>query len=125
VVCVVLTGETDALCDGCEIRQPCAVFSEADGQWYRGELMNVDEENDEFRVLLVDVGGSEKTKRQCLRLLQRDLMTSPVSLLRVSTQFTNRNGMTTVVCLSLTSPSLLLQVSIQFTYSCCRVTVYE
>ena len=117
-----VTGETDALCDGCEVGQPCAVLSETDGHWYRGQLMNVDEQNDVFKVLLVDVGRSDETNRQCLRLLQHDLMTSPVSLLRVSTQFTSRSGMTTVVCLSVCL-WLVLSHCCKFTCRCCRATV--
>jgi len=85
---------------GCEARQPCAVHSGVDGEWYRGQLMSVADENDEFQVLLVDVGRTEKTARQSLRLLQHDLLTSPVTLLRLSTQFNNRRGTATAFCLS-------------------------
>ena len=118
-VFVVLTGEADALCDGCEVRQPCAVLSQTDSQWYRGQLMSVDEENNVFEVLLVDVGRSEETNHQCLRLLQHDLMTSPVSLLRVSTQFNNRNGTATAVRLSV---SCRLSVCNMF-IAICYITV--
>ena len=91
-VCVVLVGETDALCADCEVHQPCAVRSEFDDQWYRGQLVSLDQELDVFKVLLVDVGRTERTTRDHLRLLHHDLMTIPVSLLRLRTQFTNRDG---------------------------------
>jgi len=84
--------ETDALPVGCELHQPCAVVSEVDGCWHRGQLVSIDEEQDVFQVHLVDVGRTEQTSRQCLRLMQLTAMTTPVSLLRLHTQFINQQG---------------------------------
>lgn len=102
-------GESDALPAGCEVHQPCAILSEVDGRWYRGQLVGVDEEQDMFQVRLVDVGRTEQTSSHSLRLLQLTAtLTSPVSLLRLRTQFNNQHGQShnsllvcTSVCLSL------------------------
>jgi len=128
----VLVGDTDELLIGREINQPCAVRSELDGQWYRGQLKSLDEDHDVFEVSLVDVGRTEQTSRHGLRLLQHGLLTRPVTLLQLTTQFHNRRGKTTPLCLSvclsvclsacvclclsvlLTRPMSLLQLSTQF-----------
>lgn len=99
--CVLLLGDAAVLCAGCEFGQPCAIRSQPDNCWYRGQLVRVDEEHDEFEVLLVDVGRNEVTTREHLRLLQCDLLAHPVSLLRLSTQFSNRQGNAATMCLSI------------------------
>jgi len=87
------TGEMAGLeSSGWEVNQPCAVLS--GGEWYRGLVTAVDEEQNVFEVQLVDVGQREQTSRVSLRLLQpRDLIMPPVSLLRLQTQFHNSHGM--------------------------------
>ena len=82
--------EGDTLLGSCEVGQSVAVLSAVDGLWHRAQLTSINEDEDEFEVLLVDVGRSEKMQR--LRLLQHDLMTTAVSLLRLHTQFDNRLG---------------------------------
>ena len=137
ITVVVLVDDTEDLDTKYEVRQPCAIQSQVDELWYRGQVEMIDED-ELIEVSLVDVGRTEHTSRHALQLLQHDLLSVPVSLLRLKTHFNNRQGTTTTLCLSvclyvsttttedsLTTDRVLLQLSVCLCLSVCTTTTTQ